>query len=199
MRSIAGALLVLALLLVSGCGGAEPEGNGGSGSAGTTPTTSPFSPPSATTSPFGPPTPTSSPFAPPATTTATTPPVTQPPVTPSVPAGNRAPVVSGMSIAPVGETVAKRAVVTVTCAATDPDGDVLTYKWSATGGSFGDVDGAHAVWRSPDITGSFKVTATVTDGKGGSTTAEKSFTVVDNNAPVIARLTATPTAVAANG
>jgi hypothetical protein len=189
MRSVIAVLLVLALFVAPGCGGSEPEASGGTtnpwGTGGQEPTTAPF----------GPPTPTSSPFTPPSTTSPTTPAV---PTTPA-PVGNKPPVVAGITVTPAGATVAKNGTVTLNCAATDPNGDSLTYKWTATGGSLGGIDGSRAVWVAPDLTGSFSVTVTVTDGKDGSTTAQQTFTVVANAAPAIGSLTATPASTTANG
>jgi len=51
--------------------------------------------------------------------------------------------------------------------ASDPDGDTLTYNWTVTGGS---IDNAHAQninWTAPSTYGDYKVTVTVSDGKGG--------------------------------
>jgi len=51
--------------------------------------------------------------------------------------------------------------------ASDPDGDSLTYNWTVTGGS---IDNAHAQninWTTPPTCGDYKVTVTVSDGKGG--------------------------------
>ena len=60
--------------------------------------------------------------------------------------------------------------------ASDPDGDPLSYGWSAPRGRFvGSTSGATARWRAPDQEGSVQITVRVTDGRGGS--ASRSVTV----------------------
>jgi len=113
--------------------------------------------------------------------------------------GNQPPTVSNIALDPVVSEVSKNATVKLTASVTDPDGDPIEYMWAATGGSFDSVEGSKAVWRSPEMTGSFGVTLTVTDGKGGTATAQQTFTVIENDAPVIRGLTADPTAVASGG
>jgi len=182
MRAFIAVLLVLVLLVAPGCG-KETEADGG-----------------AAPSPFDPQTSTPSPFAPPSTTSpTTTPPATAPPLPTFTPSGNQPPVVTGITLTPAGSSIAKSAAVTLNCAASDPDGDSLTYKWAATGGSFDSTDAARAVWRAPELTGSFVVTVTVTDGKGGTTTSQQSFTVVANGAPAISSLVASPTSIGPGG
>lgn len=53
--------------------------------------------------------------------------------------------------------------------AADPDGDPLTYSWAASGGTVKPVaeDGSESLWTAPDLTGSYQITCTVEDGKGG--------------------------------
>ena len=53
--------------------------------------------------------------------------------------------------------------------ASDPDGDPLQYRWSAPAGSFADpTDRATTRWEAPEQEGPVPITATVTDGRGGS-------------------------------
>ncbi|MYN66569.1 MAG: hypothetical protein F4X11_16315 [Acidobacteria bacterium] len=53
--------------------------------------------------------------------------------------------------------------------ASDPDGDALTYAWSAPEGSFsGATDGATARWTAPEATGRVTIRVRVSDGRGGS-------------------------------
>ena len=60
--------------------------------------------------------------------------------------------------------------------ASDPDGDPLSYGWSAPRGRFvGSTSGATARWRAPDQEGSVQISVRVTDGRGGS--ASRSATV----------------------
>ncbi len=63
--------------------------------------------------------------------------------------------------------------------ASDPDGDALTYTWSATKGSF-EGTGAFTTWIAPNETGTCTITCTVSDGK---TTAiiSKDITVLGSN------------------
>src|SRR5262249_34183898 len=69
----------------------------------------------------------------------------------------------------------------------DPDGDPLTYVWS---GSFGTVSGALAsVSLAP---GSYVITLTVQDGRGGAASDTLVVTVSDNTPPTIQSATATP-------
>ena len=92
--------------------------------------------------------------------------------------GNQPPVVTSLTAEPPkvdpGETS------TITCAATDPDGDSLSYGWSATGGTISGT-GASITWRAPVADEKVVVTVTVSDGGGG--TAGRELTIIAGNPP----------------
>ena len=73
---------------------------------------------------------------------------------------------------------------TVTADAQDPDGDTLTYRWSAPAGRFANQADRQTVWTAPMQEGPVPATVTVDDGKGG--TASDSVTIqVIRPAPVV--------------
>jgi len=81
-----------------------------------------------------------------------------------------------------GDTVA------VSCTASDPDNDPLTYTWSSTGGQV-DGNGPQVRWRSAGTTvGSYTITAKVDDGRGGFASASVNVGVEPkpNHPPTIA-------------
>ena len=57
---------------------------------------------------------------------------------------------------------------TVTADAQDPDGDALTYRWSAPTGTLANPADRQTVWTAPQQEGPVPVTVTVADGKGGT-------------------------------
>jgi hypothetical protein len=65
---------------------------------------------------------------------------------------------------------------TITCAASDPDGDELTYEWSAERGTISG-DGHEVTWVGPSEYGTFAITVNVTDGRGGEASDEISIIV----------------------
>ena len=65
----------------------------------------------------------------------------------------------------------------VECVASDPDGDELVYKWSASKGSILDVDGATIAWSAPEPEGSYSIMVKVSDGNGGEATNFITITV----------------------
>jgi outer membrane protein OmpA-like peptidoglycan-associated protein len=99
------------------------------------------------------------------------PPPPPPPPAPAAPA-NRPPTVTARC-EPCTVEVGKAS--TVTADASDPDGDTLTYKWSAPAGSLTNPAGRQTPWTAPMQEGPVQLTVQVDDGKGG--TADSSVTI----------------------
>jgi hypothetical protein len=116
-------------------------------------------------------------------------PAPPPPTAP--PTGNQPPVITSINITPETTTVAHGTISRMTCLANDPDGDTLSYSWSATGGTV-DVAKQILTWTAPIHDGEFEISVTVDDGKGGTTTKSITITVVTNQRPVITSVTAEP-------
>ncbi|MFW6150769.1 MAG: Ig-like domain-containing protein [Chloroflexota bacterium] len=78
---------------------------------------------------------------------------------------NRNPVISelkseAMMVLPGSQTL-------VTCVASDPDGDEVSYTWKADGGEVTGV-GDTVTWIAPESQGEYEIRVTVKDGHGGS-------------------------------
>ena len=104
---------------------------------------------------------------------------------------NNAPIITGMQadtliVQPLGKS-------NFTCVASDPDGDVLSYRWTASAGT---IDGSEAAitWTAPNKPGSYTITVVASDGKGGAATRDAVVTVPEkpNNPPVISAVKFTP-------
>jgi len=89
---------------------------------------------------------------------------------------NKSPTVSAVTVTPA--TIDAGGTVTVTVAASDPDGDALTYAYTATGGA---VQGAGnvATWVAPNAAGAYSVTVLASDGNGGTASGSGALTVTD--------------------
>jgi hypothetical protein len=98
---------------------------------------------------------------------------------------NQAPIISDLSASPSG--VLFGGTTLLTCTATDPDGDLLRYSWSASEGSISGV-GNRVTWLAPSKSGDFNVTVTVGDGKGG----ESRRSVMVSVAPSTSTVTFSP-------
>jgi outer membrane protein OmpA-like peptidoglycan-associated protein len=73
---------------------------------------------------------------------------------------------------------------TVTADARDPDGDTLTYRWTAPSGTIQQPSDRQTLWTAPQQEGAVQLAVTVSDGRGGSATATTVIQVV-RPAPVI--------------
>jgi hypothetical protein len=77
----------------------------------------------------------------------------------------------------------------LTCTASDPDGDELSYNWSASGGEI-NGEGKTVIWTAPDSEDSYNVIVWVTDGRGGEVMDYVTITVKVNESPTITSLVA---------
>ena len=82
----------------------------------------------------------------------------------------------------------------IVCNATDPDGDELSYGWSADGG---EIRGQGAVldWIAPGSVGSYNITVIVMDSHGSAVTSHTTITVQQQKAPDFTLATLTGTIV----
>ena len=116
--------------------------------------------------------------------------------TPTIPAGNQPPVISSLiaqsqQLYPSGNTE-------IQGIAQDADDDQLNFTWAATGGNFSGT-GPIVTWQAPPNYGTYTITVTVDDGKGGSAQRSVDITVGPNQSPIISSLVASPSGVLYGG
>ena len=68
----------------------------------------------------------------------------------------------------------------VTCNASDPDGDELSYEWSTTGGNITGT-GSEVIWTAPEEVGMYDITVVVEDSQGRKDT--ESIVLIASNGP----------------
>jgi len=100
---------------------------------------------------------------------------------------NHQPAITGLEADP--EKVIPLGSCQIICTASDRDGDELSYNWSASGGEI-NGGGATVTWTAPGSTGSYNVTVTVTDGRGGEVVDYVIIEVRANRPPTINSLEA---------
>ncbi|HAJ95147.1 MAG TPA: hypothetical protein DCP02_02825 [Actinobacteria bacterium] len=81
---------------------------------------------------------------------------------------NHAPVIAGIGIS--ANDLYTLTEYEISAAATDADGDPLTYKWSVDGGVLSDPDANPTKWETPGFPETYHITVEVSDGKGGTDT-----------------------------
>ena len=89
------------------------------------------------------------------------------------------------------EMVSPSGTCQIVCVASDRDGDILSYNWSAGGGSISGK-GPAVNWTAPESPGSYNVTVSVTDGRGQEVTEQIAIEVRANSAPTISSLVVDP-------
>ncbi len=108
---------------------------------------------------------------------------------------NNPPAITSLTANP--STVNSSSSSIVTCIASDPDEDTLSYAWTKTGGTIIGT-GTQVKWTAPSSSGTYyTITCAVSDGKGGTATKSVNVTVtaITNNSPAITSLTANPSTV----
>jgi peptidoglycan-associated lipoprotein len=102
---------------------------------------------------------------------------------PAPPAPNRPPVFNGPIQAnpPVLEPGQS---TNLSAPATDPDGDTITYTWSAPAGSFSSQNGMNTIWTAPNAEGNYPLTVVASDGRGGTATNSTTIPVM-RRAPLV--------------
>jgi hypothetical protein len=101
---------------------------------------------------------------------------------------NRRPIIT--SLEAEAEWTAPSGSLQVTCTASDPDGDELSYEWTTTGGDISGT-GAVLIWTAPEEVGMYDITIVVTDSQGGEDTGLLTLTASNGPPPTIENLIVT--------
>jgi hypothetical protein len=102
---------------------------------------------------------------------------------------NRPPIITGLIAN--AEWTTPSGTLQVTCNATDPDDDELSYEWTTGGGKISGT-GAAANWTAPQGVGAYNVTIVVKDGYGGEDTRFVNLCADLAAPPTIENLIVTP-------
>ena len=108
------------------------------------------------------------------------------PTTPNIPDQgdgiNHNPIISDLSASP--RTAFINQNITITCTASDQDGDTLTYSWSSSPGGTINGIGSNITWKAPATKGTYTITCLVSDGKGGEDSKSVGITVASDSGGV---------------
>lgn len=89
-----------------------------------------------------------------------------------------------VSVTPSTDRIFPLETITVACEAVDPDGDELSYSWSASAGEISG-EGAEVKWVAPATEGLHRLFVTVDDGHGGTDEESLALRVRENRPPEI--------------
>ena len=101
---------------------------------------------------------------------------------------NRPPIIN--SLIANADWVAPSGSLQVKCKAEDPDGNKISYEWTASGGEFSG-SGAVVNWIAPGVAGMYDIQVVVTDSYGAKDTLSLTVSVASYSPPVIEDLVAT--------
>jgi hypothetical protein len=101
---------------------------------------------------------------------------------------NRRPIIT--SLETEVEWTAPLDTLQVTCTASDPDGDELSYEWTTSGGNISGT-GHEVIWTAPEELGMYDITVVVDDGQGGEDTGLLTLIVSNGPPPIIQNLIVT--------
>ena len=107
--------------------------------------------------------------------------VTTLPIPAPLPSQNHPPAISSVLASPA--TIETSQPSSISCQASDPDNDPLTFSWSANAGVF-TGSGPTVQWTAPANTGTYTIQCSVSDGRGGSGSGTTDIIVTD---PVLAK------------
>jgi alpha-tubulin suppressor-like RCC1 family protein len=121
---------------------------------------------------------------------------------------NSAPKITGLTAST--DRVEPSESVTLAVTDTDADDDARSYAWTATGGTFANGNTANPTWTAPASEGTYTLSVSVTDGKGGQAGISLKLAVVAarsaanvavsfNAWPVATQVTGTPSGQVAHG
>lgn len=96
---------------------------------------------------------------------------------------NRVPVIT--KVYAIKTMLSTNDTTTVGVEAEDPDKDVLSFSWSADGGSFSTSQGKNVVWTAPGTAGRYHLEVTVSDENGGEASDQVEVTVLSLEKPVV--------------
>ena len=102
---------------------------------------------------------------------------------PAPPPPNANPVFSANATCDPG-TIGPGQVTKCSATATDPDGNPVTYRWSAPSGTFSSPTDQNTTWTAPPQVGNVPLTVTATDSRGGTATSSVTIQVVRREALV---------------
>ena len=95
---------------------------------------------------------------------------------------NHKPIISDLSVSPRTAFIDQN--ITITCTASDQDGDTLAYSWSSSPGGTINGIGSKVTWESPATKGIHSITCLVSDGKGGEDSKSIDITVASDSGGV---------------
>ena len=113
-------------------------------------------------------------------------PKTEPPPPPEPPK-NQSPLIQSLTTEPIANPAGKYQVI---CTASDPEGDMLEYWWTADGGMI-EGTGSSITWIAPEAGGTYNVKVMVRDKKGAEATQSVAITAAStkNDPPRIVKMT----------
>lgn len=96
---------------------------------------------------------------------------------------NYAPIIT--SLVADSDTLQANESTTITCFASDPDGDTITYDWSSPDGGTISGSGSTITWTAPSTEGNYTIVCEVSDGKASDSASVNIIVSETNHPPTI--------------